>query len=39
VIFGGTSATPDQPAFLDVQMDAVRKVIERSYPELGFPAS
>jgi hypothetical protein len=36
VIFGGTAALDADPAFLSAQMDAVRRVIEESYPTLGF---
>jgi hypothetical protein len=36
-IFGGTLNEGSDPAFLDVQLAAVRTVMERSYPEAGFP--
>ena len=36
-IFGGTLTEGTDPAFLALQLDAVRTVMERSYPELGFP--
>lgn len=35
-IFGGTLTEGTDPEFLAVQLDAVRTVMERSYPELGF---
>jgi hypothetical protein len=37
-IFGGTLGEGSEEDFLGVQLDAVRTVIERSYPTLGFPA-
>jgi hypothetical protein len=36
VIFGGTAAIESDPEFLAAQMAAVREVIARTYPELGF---
>jgi hypothetical protein len=36
-IFGGTLTEGSDPAFLAVQLDAVRTVMERSYPAVGFP--
>jgi hypothetical protein len=39
LIFGGTRPADGDPAFLEAQMEAVRAVIESSYPRLGFAAS
>lgn len=38
MIFGGTSLTKSDREFLNVQMAAVRVVIDHRYPTLGFPA-
>lgn len=38
VIFGRTSLTKSHPEFPNVQMAAVRAVIDRRYPMLGSPA-
>jgi hypothetical protein len=38
-IFGGTLTEGSDPGFLAVQLDAVRTVMERSYPDLGFPTT
>jgi hypothetical protein len=37
VMFGGSAQVGSDPAFLDAQMAANRAVIERTYPDLGFP--
>jgi hypothetical protein len=38
-IFGGTLGEGSEQGFLDMQLNAVRAVMERSYPDLGFPVS
>lgn len=38
VMFGGTAASDSPPAFLDGQLEAAKRVIERGYPTLGFKA-
>jgi hypothetical protein len=35
-IFGGTAASGADPAFIEAQLEAVKDVVERNYPGLGF---